>query len=157
MQQRGSMQRALRVRLVVCGAAAGVLGACANPLGPIDSDYGRRVAPERLRAIERFNAESAIVPAPASASAGEQAATVAARKRFEGLAQVSLTLEQVRAATLANNLELRVALIDPVVAAERVTEEEARFEAVFRPRAGYRENDNPTFDVTASTEMATAP
>jgi len=132
---------------------AGLLGACSNPLGPIDSDYGRRVAPERLRAIERFNAESAIAPAP---PAEEPALAKAASKRFEGLAQVSLTLEQVRAATLANNLELRVALIDPVVAAERVTEEEARFEAVFRPRAGYRENDDPTFDVTANNQQDSA-
>lgn len=132
------------------GAAAGLLGACSNPLGSMDTDYGRKASPERLRAIERFNAESAAVP---PAPADEKSLVTATRKRFEGLERISLSLEQVRASALANNLDLRIALIDPVISAQRIGEEEAKFEAVFRPRAGYRENDDPTFDVTASNQQ----
>ncbi len=149
MQKRDGIQR-VGYRLLVCGSACGLLGACANPLGSIETDYGRKATPERLRAIERFNAESAAVP---PAPTDETALSAGVRKRFEGLEQVSLSLEQVRAATLANNLDLRVVMIEPVISAERITEEEARFEAVFRPRAGYRENDSPTFDVTASNQQ----
>ncbi len=150
MQRNSSSQRGARALLIASGIAAGLLGACANPLGSSETDYGRKVAPERLRAIERFNAESAALP---PAPVDEKSLAVGTRKRFEGLEQVTLTLEQVRAATLANNLDLRVVLIDPVVSKERITEEEARFEAVFRPRVGYRENDSPTFDVTASNQQ----
>jgi len=147
---RASEAGSVRFRLLACGAAIGVFGGCANPLGSIDTDYGRKASPERLRAIERFNSDRAVVaPMPRD----QRSLVAATRRRFEGLEEVSLTLEQVRAATLSNNLELRVALIDPVVSAERITEEEARFEAVFRPRAGYRENDSPTFDVTASNQQ----
>ena len=151
-QELVGVRSSSRLVLLSCGAAAGVLGACANPLGSIDADYGRRASPERLRAIERFNAEQAVKPA-AEVEAEENEIRERARNRFEGVERVELSLEQVRAATLANNLELRVALIDPVISAERVTEEEARFEAVFRPRAGYRETDNPTFDTTASNQQ----
>jgi outer membrane protein len=150
MQQPRFMHRAVVSRIILCGAAAGMLAGCANPLGPIDTDYGRKASPERLRSIERFNTDNAVAPPPA---VDEAALAKGTRKRFEGLEQVSLTLEQVRAATLENNLDLRVILVDPIISAQRISEEEARFEAVFRPTIGYRENDDPTFDVTASNQQ----
>lgn len=44
---------------------------------------------------------------------------------------ITLTLEQVRAATLANNLDLQVDLIDPVMAQKTLDAERAKFESVF--------------------------
>lgn len=129
-----------------------MLGACANPLGSISSDYGRRAPTERLRQLERFESERYRAPEPPAAASAPDAAS-AVRRRFEGLERVELTLEEVRAATLARNLDLRIALIEPVRASERLREEEARFEAVFRPRIGYRETDSPTLDVTASNQQ----
>lgn len=152
MQQRPSKQSALVARLLLCGAAAGVLAACSNPLGSMETDYGRKASPERLRAIERFNAENAVAPAVPT---DEHSLAKSTRKRFEGLEEVTLTLEEVRAATLNNNLDLRVVLIDPVISAQRITEEEAKFESVFRPSIGYRENDSPTLDVTATNQQDT--
>lgn len=133
-------------------AAAVFLAACANPLGSIETDYGRKAPAERLREIESFNREQYRAPEPAAADA-PAASPEAVRRRFDGLERVELTLEEVRAATLSRNLDLRVALIEPVQASERLREEESRFEAVFRPRIGYRENDSPTFDVTASNQQ----
>ncbi|MGD1916367.1 MAG: TolC family protein [Phycisphaerales bacterium] len=58
---------------------------------------------------------------------------------------VPLTIEQARAAALENNLNIRVSLISPTIAAERVSEEEAAFEAVFRVTAVAQQTDTPTF------------
>ncbi len=53
---------------------------------------------------------------------------------------MSLTLEEVRAAALANNLELQVALIDPAIAQQEVDVERARFESTFFGSADYVRN-----------------
>lgn len=152
---RGSQPSAARTRrrasLAAGSAAAALLAACANPLGPIGADSGRRAPAERLRQVERFETERYRAPEPAAG--GERDAVGGVRRRFEGMASVEMSLEEVRAATLSGNLDLRVALIEPVRASERLREEEARFEAVFRPRVGYRENDSPTLDVTASNQQ----
>jgi outer membrane protein len=50
---------------------------------------------------------------------------------------VELTLEQVRAATLADNLDLKVDLIDPAIAQRAVDIERAKFEATFFGSAAY--------------------
>ena len=50
---------------------------------------------------------------------------------------VELTLEQVRAAALANNLELKVELVDPSIAQQSVDIERAKFESVFLGSARY--------------------
>lgn len=52
--------------------------------------------------------------------------------------QVKLTLEQVRSATLENNLGLKVELISPSIAQTVVSEERAKFEAVFRGATSYQ-------------------
>lgn len=58
--------------------------------------------------------------------------------------KLELTLERCRAAALESNLELKVQLINPAIAAERVTEEEARFEAAFVSNLAYSRSDTPT-------------
>jgi len=58
--------------------------------------------------------------------------------QFESTREVSIA--QVRALALANNLELRVQLVAPDIAKTRVSEEEAKFEAVFF--ANYNRNGN---------------
>ncbi len=46
-------------------------------------------------------------------------------------AELELTLEECRAMALSNNLELKAALIQPTIAAEQLSEEEAKFESSF--------------------------
>jgi outer membrane protein len=48
----------------------------------------------------------------------------------ETVATVELTLEEVRAAALANNLDLKVELVDPAIAQQSLDAERAKFEAV---------------------------
>ncbi|MCJ7778600.1 MAG: TolC family protein, partial [Sedimentisphaerales bacterium] len=56
---------------------------------------------------------------------------------------LELTLEQCRALALENNLELKVQLVSPAIAAERVSEEEARFEAAFTSNISFSKTDTP--------------
>jgi hypothetical protein len=67
--------------------------------------------------------------------------------------QLELTLEQCRALAMENNLELKVQLISPSIAAQRVSEEESRFEAAFFSNLAYVKTDNPVatqFDLVGS-------
>lgn len=139
--------------VLAAGAAAGSawLGACSNPLGSIDADYGKRLEPARLRSIEQFRAERYAAPAPAEADPKPRLDI----KRFEGEATASVTIEEARAATLANNLDLKVALVNPSISAAALREEEAKFESVFRPSVFYAENDAPTLDRTATNSQDT--
>lgn len=142
MKQHAPTRTALTLGL----AAGAALASCANPLAPIEDDYGVRVARDRLRSID------ALDPAPYRRAdpTAEEIARYMERpsSRFDSLNEVPLTLESVRAATLENNLDLRVALVDPVIQSERLRQEEARFEAVFRPSVRVFESDRPTFNVT---------
>ncbi len=59
-------------------------------------------------------------------------------------APVELSLAEVRAAALANNLDLRVALFDPSISETFIDEEQARFEWAFVANARRNEIDAPT-------------
>ena len=64
-----------------------------------------------------------------------------------------LTLEQCRAMTLGNNLDLKVRLIDPAIATERVNQERAKYELAFTASAGFGKTDTPqpsTLDISGS-------
>jgi outer membrane protein len=58
--------------------------------------------------------------------------------------ELELTLEQCRAMALENNLDLKVQLISPAIAAQRVSEEEARFESAFTSNMSFSKTDAPS-------------
>jgi outer membrane protein len=58
--------------------------------------------------------------------------------------ELELTLEQCRAMALENNLDLKVQLINPAIAAQRVNEEEARFESAFNSDISFGKFDAPS-------------
>ncbi|MHC4068102.1 MAG: TolC family protein [Planctomycetota bacterium] len=57
--------------------------------------------------------------------------------------ELELTLEESRALALENNLSLKVQLVNPTIAAQRVSEEEAKFEAAFTSNVNYSKTDVP--------------
>jgi outer membrane protein TolC len=61
--------------------------------------------------------------------------------------ELELTLEQCRALTLENNLDLKVQLINPSVAAEKVSQQEAQFEASFFSNLIYSKTDTPVASI----------
>ncbi|MBL9001121.1 MAG: TolC family protein [Phycisphaerae bacterium] len=130
-------------RNIACTAALVLLAGCTSPYNPFshaEEDYAKRVALERLRDIRPGDIRQ--YQKPPSDSPPDTAATV--RRRFEGLAVRELTLEECRKSTLENNLNLKVAFIDPAIAAQRVSAEDAAWEATFQTRAAFRDLDSAT-------------
>jgi len=96
--------------------------------------YEIKIPPEKLRQIETLDLEKA------KAEEGDRPDVNEVQAPPEKL---ELTLEQCRALAMENNLDLKVQLISPAIAAERVSEEEARFEAAFFSNINYSKTDMP--------------
>ncbi|MBL8764145.1 MAG: TolC family protein [Phycisphaerae bacterium] len=142
----GRVRVAAVVACVGLGAMVGGNGGCVGPLGARESDRARSLPTERLRTVELLKLDDFRRPAPKGAAASELEAAV--RSRFEGMERYELGLDACRAAVLTNNLDLKVALVDPTLAGESLRAEEAKFNAVFTPSVRYRNDDSPTFQVT---------
>lgn len=121
-------------------------GCAHNPFLPNDDDYARRVAMERLRALPPANMDQYRSPVSVDTSKLNTVldSVREARERFEAMEKFDLALEQCRQSTIENNLDLKTALIEPALAAERVREEDAKFNAAFTLQANYTDAEFPT-------------
>ncbi len=149
----------LTTRLAIPGILACTLaglsllpGCMSNPFTPDPLDTHTIASPERLRSINTLVLEQS--PKPTTPQSTAQTLEDA-RTRFKDIERVELTLDHARIAALTNNLGLSATLIAPTIAAERVSEEEARFEAVFTLNASVNNNDNATASALASGESTT--
>lgn len=107
-----------------------------------DDFYKVQIAPEKLRQIETLDLQQA-----------EDEQIYRPDVNQTAPAELELTLEQCRALTLENNLDLKVQLINPAIAAERVSQQEAQFEAAFSAGVSYAKTDTPvasTLDISGS-------
>ena len=146
----------LRFRVARSVLLVGVAGSagCSNPLARSPFDTREIAGVDRLRQIDAFGGRSLEVgrasagDLPPDADAAERAMDEA-RARYAAMDRVELGLEAARAATLANNLGLAATLIDPGVAAQRVREEEARFEAAFTLAIASVANAGPVYESLA--------
>lgn len=127
---------------------AGLLASCTEPLLPFRDDI-QRTHESRLRDIGRLRLEDFARPRTDKPAVMDAAALTA---RFAGAEVVELSLEECRASALANNLDVRVALIAPTIAEQAVSQEEARFEAAFTTRALWAETDTPTASELTSAQ-----
>ena len=111
--------------VLVCLALC--LTSCRGLLTHDDHAVYRR-PPERLQEIETVRLEQLSQSEPVSVE--EAAANAAARAVAveEPPESIELNLAEIRAAALANNLDLEVELVNPSLAEEIVAEEEAQFE-----------------------------
>lgn len=128
--------------------ATAALSACVgNPFRTTAGDFHDPTPLKRLRTIRNLDlAEKAIgeAPPPEEDLAAQIERYRAEPNPFEGRETYDLTLEQCRAWVLANNLAIQVALVNPVIANERLSAEEAAWEAVFFVNARHSESDQPT-------------
>jgi outer membrane protein len=146
----------------VCGGVvvAALCAGCRDPLAAFQErpgDLAQRLPAERLRsmqplAIELFKRPGEATGADAAPAApGDPAAVAAAvKQRQESAPTVEWSLADVRAAAVANNLDLKVSLVDPAIADQALAIERAKFDAVFTPKARYRNDDPATLNTTAS-------
>jgi len=121
-------------RAVFAGLGLIVLTGC-EQLGS-DKNYNQtRIAPEKTQQIETLELHQAGPEEKAPADVND--VNEVPPKELE------LTLEQCRALTLENNLDLKVQLINPAVAAEKVSQQEAQFEAAFYSNLTFSKTDTP--------------
>lgn len=135
----------VRVGLCALIAAAGAVAGCANPFATSDDEMGMRVSADRLRVIEPARSlEGAVTVLERDAGVDAAEEYLLPEDPFAGREQVAVSVEQCRAWTLENNLDLRVALVEPVIAAQQVGIEEAAFEATFFTNMRFSSTDQPT-------------
>lgn len=125
-----------------------------SPFHKHGDDLGERVSISRLRDISGPSPET-FTPKPTQRSTQTPEEAENLRNRFASMETMQLDLEESRASVLANNLDLRVALVDPTIAQERVTQEDARFESAFTLRSGWRETDTPTASSLVANQSRT--
>lgn len=128
---------------MITASCCAVLASCKGPFEKYDYLDAATVE-ERLRQIEaqRFEDQSRTPPVPLDAAAAEVVRTIVERK--PAASSVALTLEEVRADALANNLDLKVELISPQIAKATVDAEEAKFESTFQGSARRSVSDSAT-------------
>jgi outer membrane protein TolC len=99
-----------------------------NPFKTLPEDYGKRVDPETLHSARPLDLSESESDAPEVEGLPPLGGPGAPELEQERL---SVSIAEARAWTLENNLDLRVALIDPSIAVTSVSEQEAAFEALF--------------------------
>lgn len=116
----------------------GMMPGCSSPFAPVSGDFAPPISLERFRAIDPIQFK---VAPPEQA---QQDPALIARDRFEGLSQIELSLQDCRASALANNLDLKVTLVNPAIANESLSVQEAAFESAFTTNAIWSQTDTPT-------------
>jgi len=101
----------------------------------IDDDvyYEFEAKPEKLRQIETLDLDAMVVEDDSEIDTNDVVAK-----------DIDLTLENCRVLALENNLSIKAQLIAPTIAAQRVSEQEARFESAFFTNFTYSKTDTPT-------------
>ncbi len=118
-------------KLAGLGVVAAAIAACRNPFATYPDEYGR-VADERtLRTVDPLPLSDSAVREPEP----DPSQVLKDRPKPKEAETLPVSIEQCRAWTLENNLDLQVALVDPDIGETFVSEEEARFESVFVTRA----------------------
>lgn len=127
------------------------LGACtSNPFASSPGDTDQIAPTERLRRVGTL--ELARFEAPGATAEDASAQIDAARARFDGLERVGLTIDQVRAEAFVHNLGLEATLVNPVIAAERVNQEQGRFNALFTLSSAWSQTDDAVATTLADAQ-----
>jgi outer membrane protein len=123
-----------RVIVQCIGASAGWLWLTLGLMGCAESQRARE--PDLKALAQKLNRIEAVPLEERS-----QSEPVTIKEANQTRPTVELTLEEVRAAALANNLELKVELVDPAIAQQVVDAERAKFESIFVGSARYSRAD----------------
>lgn len=108
-----------------------------------ESSQDIHVPTQRLRQIEPMDLSAMTQPAETEQAPTGLSTRPATTQPASAPAELTLSLAQCRAITMENNLDLKVELINPSIAATSVGEEEARFESLFFANAAGAKTDSP--------------
>lgn len=130
---------------------------CSNPFssGPLDFDTRVTEADtNRVRSLnlDSYRAETLDEAVQTESDPQRTIERALARGEADSGEPIELTIEEVRAATLANNLELNVSLVNPAISSQQVRAEEGRFEAAFTLDASWAETDQPTASTLSGSQ-----
>lgn len=120
--------------IVVMVSTVTLPSGCKGPLDTLRNIRGS-VPDNRLRQIETLELETA-----EDQSADEVDVDT---KAVEPASELKLTLEEARSMAMKHNLEIQVQLINPTIARESISEEEARFESLFIGNVNFSKTDTP--------------
>ncbi len=127
--------------LCLCIAAAG----CDRPFRGWDM-MAFQAPPDRLREIERLDMKGISTARP-------DATPTTTPTEPAPPAKLDLSLQQCRALALEGNLALKVQLLSPTLAAQTVTEAEARFEALLFADVSHAKSDTPTSSTLSGSSV----
>jgi outer membrane protein TolC len=116
-----------------------VLAGCGTP--NIEEDPKIKALTDRLYEIETIRLEEQSSSEPITVDEATVEIVEQITEPNESRSQVELTLAQVRAAALENNLDLKLKLIDPSLAQLALDEERAKFESLFFGSVGYNRTE----------------
>ncbi len=136
--------RSAAIAAVVLGLSLALLTGCDTLFG--DGQPRLQVDSNRLRAIEPLKLADLSPTTQTLEEAREEfiKQSPALRQPTDAADRVSLSIEECRALALEYNLDLAVSLLGPTITRENVTQEEARFEALFFANVRNSNFDQPT-------------
>jgi len=139
-----AIQTTLRLAFIAgTGLGLAATGCSANPFAPVNSDYGSTISVERTRDVQSLDLAGFVAEVQPNLETGEMDLERPVSP-FDGLEEMDLSIAQARAATLANNLDIQVALINPALNDQSVGEAEAAFNSAFTLRGIWVQTDTPT-------------
>lgn len=152
----GTARTRIQIVSVLSLTTIATLFACVGCQSVLDDGHRRVVADEdKLHTIRNFDLEdrAVITKSAEEASADFLRNPPIELETDESVDTIGLSIAQCRALALENNLDLAVALLNPTIAMEGITQEEARFEATFVGNAQYGKFDTPTASTLAGSSV----
>ncbi len=124
--------------------AVWILEGCMTTLIHETGPDHQKLLDANVNKIESISLQALSQNEPISIEEGALQQKEDAMKRETSAQSVSLSLADIRAAALSNNLELKVDLVNPTLAREKYLEERAKFEAAFYGGIQYNNSLTPT-------------
>ncbi|MBN2315965.1 MAG: TolC family protein [Sedimentisphaerales bacterium] len=138
-QRKHWMKSGSRKRLIyhwpIIGLVMVVVAGCPSPT--LKEDPKIKTLTKNLNTIDTVQPVDLSDSSPISVEQATTEVTDQITEPNESVPVIKLTLDQVRAATLKNNLDLKVDLIDPAIAQRSLDIERSKFEAAFYGSAAY--------------------
>ena len=129
-------------RWLVIALVSQIVAGCSAPI--LKEDPKIKALTTGLNTIDTVQPADLSDSPPISVEQATKEVTEQITEPNESIPVIELTLEQVRAATLANNLGLKIELINPAIAQRALDAERARFEAAFSGSASYSASETDT-------------